>query len=392
MKGAKRMQGFSTDEFRARVARAQTQMAGQGLAALLLTTEPEVRYFSGFLTRFWESPTRPWFLIVPVTGDPVAVIPAIGAPLMARGWLGDIRTWRSPAPEDEGVSLLADTLRDLVGASGRIGVPMGPETHLRMPLADWARLRDAARGLEFCGDGGIMARLRMRKSAAEIDKIAAACAVADRAFARLPEIARPGVSLATVFREFQVLCLREGADWVPYLAGACAPGGYGDVISPAGCDPVETGDILMLDTGVMRDGYFCDFDRNFAIGAPAQAVRDAHARLIGAVDAAAAIARPGITASDLFHAMDRIVTGGAGGSDAGRLGHGLGMQLTEAPSLTAQDRTVIEAGMVLTLEPGIEVMPGRWMVHEENIVIGRDKTTFLSARRGPEIAVIGGGA
>jgi len=164
------------------------------------------------------------------------------------------------------------------------------------------------------------------------------------------------------------------------------------VISPAGPEPVETGDILMLDTGVMRDGYFCDFDRNFAIGAPAQAVRDAHARLIEAVDAAAAIARPGITASDLFHAMDRIVTGGAGGSDAGRLGHGLGMQLTEAPSLTADDRTVIEAGMVLTLEPGIEVTPGRWMVHEENIVIGRDKTTFLSTRRGPEIAVIGGGA
>ncbi len=392
MTGATRMQGFSTDEHRARVARAQTLMAGDGLAALLLTTEPEIRYFSGFLTRFWESPTRPWFLIVPASGDPVAVIPAIGAPLMARGWLDDIRTWRSPAPEDEGVSLLADTLRERVGASGRIGVPMGPETHLRMPLADWARLRDAAAGLEFCGDGGIMTGLRMRKSAAEIDKIAAACAVADRAFARVPEIVRPGVALDTVFREFQVLCLREGADWVPYLAGACAPGGYSDVISPAGPEPVETGDILMLDTGVMRDGYFCDFDRNFAIGAPAQAVRDAHARLIEAVDAAAAIARPGITASDLFHAMDRIVTGGAGGSDAGRLGHGLGMQLTEAPSLTADDRTVIEAGMVLTLEPGIEVTPGRWMVHEENIVIGRDKTTFLSTRRGPEIAVIGGGA
>ena len=71
--------GFETAEFRSRVAKAQTLMAKHGFAAMLLSTEPEVRYFTGYLTRFWESPTRPWFVIVPATGDPIAVIPAIGA-------------------------------------------------------------------------------------------------------------------------------------------------------------------------------------------------------------------------------------------------------------------------------------------------------------------------
>ncbi|MEL6280767.1 MAG: aminopeptidase P family N-terminal domain-containing protein, partial [Pseudomonadota bacterium] len=55
--------GFPAEEFRARVARAQQRMAAADLEALLLTTEPDVRYFTGFLTRFWESPTRPWFLL-----------------------------------------------------------------------------------------------------------------------------------------------------------------------------------------------------------------------------------------------------------------------------------------------------------------------------------------
>jgi Xaa-Pro aminopeptidase len=108
--------------------------------------------------------------------------------------------------------------------------------------------------------------------------------------------------------------------------------------------------------------------------------RDAHARLIDAVDAAAAIARPGTTAAQVFHAMDKIVTGGAGGSDAGRLGHGLGMQLTEGLSLIASDHTVLVPGMVITLEPGIDTGNGRMMVHEEDIAITETGCRFLSPR------------
>ncbi|MEY8842261.1 aminopeptidase P family N-terminal domain-containing protein, partial [Cribrihabitans sp. XS_ASV171] len=67
------MECFAADEYRARLAKAQAMMAEADLAALFLTTEPEIRYFTGFLTRFWESPTRPWFLVVPAQGDPTAV-------------------------------------------------------------------------------------------------------------------------------------------------------------------------------------------------------------------------------------------------------------------------------------------------------------------------------
>ena len=87
-------------------------MAERGIDALLVCTEPEVRYFSGFLTPFWQSPTRPWFLVVPCSGKPVAVIPEIGVPLMSATWLDDIRSWPAPQPEDEGVSLLAEALAE----------------------------------------------------------------------------------------------------------------------------------------------------------------------------------------------------------------------------------------------------------------------------------------
>ena len=66
--------GFEASEYQTRVSRAQVQMNHHKLDALLLTTEPEIRYFTGFLTQFWESPCRPWFLIVPASGLPIAII------------------------------------------------------------------------------------------------------------------------------------------------------------------------------------------------------------------------------------------------------------------------------------------------------------------------------
>ncbi|MDA9891077.1 Xaa-Pro peptidase family protein [Planktomarina sp.] len=374
-------QGFETTEFKARLTGAQSRMNAADLDAILLTTEPDIRYFTGYLTRFWESPCRPWFLVLPRSGDPIAVIPSIGAALMARTWITDIRTWRAPDLEDDGISLLAETLRDL---GPRIGTPSGLQSHLRMPLGDFARL-NAALPQPIGADADILRSLRLVKSEAEIEKIKTACQIATRAFERVPEIARIGQPLAPVFRDFQRLCLDEGADWVPYLAGAAAPGGYGDVISPADDRPLEAGDVLMLDTGLVHDGYFCDFDRNFSVGSPSPDVAAGHSRLIEATYAAFEAARPGATAAELFHVMDKIVTGGAGGSEAGRYGHGLGMNLTEWPSLIPTDHTPLVERMVLTLEPGIELAPGRALVHEENIVIRENGAEWLSQPYGAEM-------
>ena len=381
--------GFQRSEFEARVAKAQRLMTSNGLDALLLTTEPEVRYFTGYLTRFWESPTRPWFLVVPQSGKPIAIIPSIGADLMCSTWIDDVRTWSSPDLADDGVSLLSQALVELAGPKGNAGLPMSHETHLRMPLVDYHRLGANVAPITLRDDAGIMRSLRLIKSPSEIEKIQQACSIAGNAFQTVPKFAHPGTALEDVFREFQISCLQQGADWVSYLAGGAGPDGYTDVISPATQTPLDSGDILMLDTGLVWDGYFCDFDRNFAIGKPSAIASDAHQKLLEAVNEAAQIAKPGVSASDLFHVMNRILTGGESISEAGRLGHGLGMQLTEWPSLIPGDHTVLQEGMVLTLEPGIETRHGRMMVHEENIVITADGVEFLSPLAGSALDICG---
>jgi len=375
------MRGFDTAEFQSRLMAAQAKMQAEGLGAILLTTEADFRYFTGFLTRFWESPSRPWYLVVPVSGKPIAVIPSIGAVPVGRTWISDIRTWSAPDPDDDGVSLLSETLREI---GGPVGVPSQLESHLRMPLHDFDAVK-AKCGVEFTHDHGIVASLRSVKSEAEIEKIAKACGIAGRAFDRMGDIAQIGVPLSRVFRDFQRLLLEEGADCVPYISGGAGPGGYMDVISPASDAPLEHGDVLMLDTGAVWDGYFCDYDRNFAIGDASDVIKDAHTKMIDATMAGLEAAKVGARASDVFGAMAALT---GGGESAGRLGHGLGMQLTEGLSLTSKDHSELKAGMVITLEPGIEVTPGYFLVHEENIVIRDDGPQRLSRFRGPDIEIL----
>lgn len=381
--------GFPESEFAARTRRAQELMADQGLSGLLLMTEPDMRYFSGFHTLFWLSPTRPWFLFVPAQGKPIAVIPEIGAELMRRTWIDDIRTWSAPAPADDGLSLLTELLSPLAERGEQIGIMKGHETALRMPLGDYERLMAGLPGLKVADATGLVRSLRMVKSEAEIEKLAHICAIGSRTFAEVPKMARQGLRFEELFRAFRQEALAQGADDVPYLVGGADQGGYHDVISPPTRRPLAAGDIVMLDTGATWDGYFCDFDRNFAIGRADDLSRRAYDVLWRATEAGIAAARPGVTCRELFHAMRAVIAEmDDQGGDVGRLGHGLGMQLTEWPSHAEFDDTVIRENMVLTLEPSLGYGDGRIMVHEENIVVRAGGARLLSTRAAPELPVI----
>jgi len=383
------MRGFPEAEFAARTEQAQAGMAAAGLGGLLLMTEAEVRYFTGFHTLFWQSPTRPWFVFVPPVGKPVAVIPEIGAELMSSTWLDDIRTWSAPCPDDDGLSLLTELLAPLAQAGKTIGVMKGHETALRMPLGDYERLVAGLPGLSIADATALIRGLRMVKSDREIEKLAHICAIGSRIFASVPELAHEGQPLEDLFRAVRREGLALGADDVPYLVGGADQGGYRDVISPPSRRPLANGDILMLDTGAVWDGYYCDFDRNFAIGTADDASRRAYDVLWRATEAGIDAARTGATCRQLFQTMQAVIAElDDQGGDVGRLGHGLGMQLTEWPSHAAFDHTVLQENMVLTLEPSLSYGDGRIMVHEENIVVRKDGPELLSERAPRDLPVI----
>lgn len=383
--------GFDTAEFEQRTTAIQASMHADNLDVLLFTTEPDVRYYSGFYTQFWQSPTRPWFLLVPSSGKPVAVIPGIGEACMRRTWLDDIRCWSSPHPDDDGVQLLVQTIKELSGNSGRVGMLKGRESSLRMPLHDFDKLCFGLGNVDIIDTTPMVQAQRQVKSEAEIAKISAACNASGGAFDEIASIVKTGDSERQIFQRFKHLCLTHGADDVSYLVGAAGHAGYDDIISPPSDRQTQAGDILILDTGCVVDGYFCDYDRNFALEHSDAATKDAYRTTHAAVDAALAMVRPGVTCADIYTAMQSVLCadGDSKMNNVGRLGHGLGMQLTESPSITSFDHTEMKPGMVMTLEPGLPYGDGKIMVHEENIVIREDGAHLLSKRASAEIPVIG---
>jgi len=381
--------GFQQSEFEQRTARAQAMMARLKVDAMLLTTEPDVRYFSGFFTQFWLSPTRPWFLLVPLEGKPIAVIPSIGVVGMLDTWIDDVRCWTSPQPDDDGISLLTSSILELPKHFGRIGVSLGPESHLRMPAQDFNQLRTNLAATEIIDCSRLLLELCSIKSEAEVEKIKFVCELTSDSFNALPGFARTGDSEREIVQKMRIDLLKRGADNTPYIVSASGPDGYDNIIMGPTDRRLQNGDLLIIDTGTTFDGYYCDFDRNFAFGVASDGARQAYETVFKATDAGFAAVKPGATTSDIWRAMWPILeAGGAEGNDVGRMGHGLGAQLTEWPSITASDDTLLKPGMIMTLEPGMSYEKTKQMVHEENILITESGAIMLSKRAAAELPVI----
>ena len=381
--------GFSQSEFEQRAQKAQRIMNEEKLDAILLTTEPNVRYFSGFLTQFWQSPTRPWFLIVPREGELIAVIPDIGRAGMESTWVNDIRTWASPCPEDDGITLLAQALSEVTMRFGQIGMTLGQESHLRMPANNFKQMTEKISPTEIVDVALHLHRLKKIKSEAEILKIEHICQITSGAFENLPSQIRIGETQRQICLKLRQDILERGGDNSPYLIAGSGSGGYDNIIMGPTESVLENGHVLIIDTGSTFDGYFCDFDRNFAFGDLPEETRRAYDTVYRATDVGIETARPGKTTTDVWQAMWSVLEkGGALGNSVGRMGHGLGMELTEWPSVMPGDDTLLEPGMVLTIEPGMSFAPGKEMVHEENILITEEGARILTRRAPAEMPII----
>jgi Xaa-Pro aminopeptidase len=384
---------FPPEEYRRRVDLTRRRMAEAGIDCLFLTSEKNIRYLAGFHSQTWVSPTRPRYVLLPVAGEPVAVVPTSNVSGMRRtSWIEDVRGWPAPRPADDGISQVVDALAELVGAHGRVAAEIGPEMRVQMPIADLLRIR-AARGRDFVDAGPVIRPVRMVKSALEIARVREIAGVASEAFARLGPRLRPGLTEREVARLLHGLLVELGADTVPYVVPVSGPHGYEQINMGPTDRRLEPGDLLIIDVGATWRGYFCDFDRNFALGRATDEMRAAYAQVFEATEAGLVAAKPGRTAAEVWAAMAAVVDpSGRRDTPVGRMGHGLGLDLTEPPSLAPDDTTVLEPGMVLTLEPSL-TLPGlgglarRLMVHEENIVVTATGCELLT-RRAPSLLPI----
>ena len=380
--------GFSTQEFEQRLIKAQDVMQQYKLDGVLLTTPQNIRYFTGYDSQFWESPTRPWFVIVPASGKPIGIVPEIGESEFKKTWLDDIKTWPSPRPEDEGISIVKSTLEHLTKIHGQIGAEFGKEMAIRMPVKDLFKLKENLHTNIVDGSDAIW-EMRMIKTNTEIERIKKICSIASDAYYDLPSKLNIGDTEREAVNKLKIDIINRGADNVPFMPGISGEGGVSQIVCGPSDRIIEKGDILFIDTGSTFDGYFCDFDRNFAFGSATSEVEKVNEILWNATEAGINAAKPGVSTFDIFNTMNKIISdGNTVGNNVGRLGHGLGLQLTEPPSHRPGDNTLIKENMVLTIEPGMEYAQGKMIVHEENVIIRKDGAELITKRAPKEIPII----
>lgn len=382
---------FTRSEFERRVERACELMTRDKLDGILVTSETNIEYLSGFTTQFaWNTPTRPWYFLLRRNGRGVAVIPEIGlSNWQSTSWVDEVLTWPSPRPENEGLDLLCKVVAQTRRRFGRIGVEMGAESRLGMPAGDFLRLKRMIRPARMADGSPLLSELRLIKSKAEIARIRHICKIAADTFDALPGFLQIGETEKNLVRKFQSDILLRGADKTPYTAIGSGRGGYTSIIAGPTDRRLQSGDIFLIDTGSRYGGYFCDFDRNYAIGKVGDSARRIHDLLYRATDAGIDAARSGNTAADVFTAQAKVLSdAGIELGNVGRFGHGLGKTLTEPPSNKPGDHTPLKPGVVLTIEPSAMFGRGKILVHEENLVVTTDGAELLSRRAPREMVVI----
>jgi Xaa-Pro aminopeptidase len=329
---------------------------------LLVTSEANVRYLTGFRS------TNAALLVEP----------------------GRVRVctdsrYTVAARELEGVEVV-DIGRDLLaGVSALLEGEVAFEAEA-LSVAGLEKLR--AGGASLVAADGLVEKLRAVKDEPELEAIRRAAEVTDEAYLRLtvePFCGRREIDLAWRMRE---LFHELGADdeAFPTIVGS-GPVGALPHAEP-GKRVVQEGDLVVVDAGARIDGYCADCTRTFACGEPPVELRRAYEVCLAAQEAGVAAVRPGAVAGEVDAAARELIeTSEFAGRFGHGLGHGVGVEVHEAPTLRMQSEDVLEAGNVVTIEPGI-YLEGLGGVRIEDLLIVIDEGARVLTKFPKELAFV----
>jgi Xaa-Pro dipeptidase len=385
-----------TDELaadvRARRERFDAELERRGAQAAVIASPESFQYLTGYRSPTWAMKARPMALVVRPGEQALALVNAAEAERVAEAAIAvEPVAYRQPSVvvADGGVELefmasVADQLVGLLGGLGvrRVGLELESHVVPRLSAAALDRLRGAAEPVDV---SRALWTLRLRKSDYEVALLRRAADALAATYDAFAAEARPGQSERELRRLFVACAARAGAEETGYVLVVA---GVGGAILGAATERVwEPGELLLVDSGVSVEGYWADYSRLFAAGAATADQERAYRRVVEAVEAARAAAAPGRTAASVAGAIAAAL--GIPESDTfGRMGHGLGLDLTEPPSLHPDDPTVLERGMTLCLEPNA-VFPGVGsVVAEETVVLREGGVDLLSPPFPASLAVV----
>lgn len=334
-----------------RADRLAERFGERGVDALLVSGFANLRYLTGFIT----------------DNGYCVVGPGIRTIVTDFRYVEQVR---GEAPDWD----LVKGERDLLASIGQVlaerGVErLGFEDH-HLTVRSHTRLLDHVDGAaELVAAGGLVEELRAVKEPRELDAIRAAAALADEVLAGIPERGLVGRTERDVSSELQAEMRRLGAEG-PSFPPIVAAGAHGALPHAVPRDvAIEPDSLVVVDMGSVVDGYCSDCTRTFATGQLDDDAAAAYELVLGAQRSALEAVRAGAACRDV-DAVARDTIGAAGHAEhfGHGLGHGVGLEVHEAPTLGRTAEGSLRVGNVVTVEPGVYV-PGRFGVRIEDLVV-----------------------
>jgi Xaa-Pro aminopeptidase len=338
-------------------------MAKHDLDAAYITRPVSIAYLTGVRVEPYER-----LMALAVRPDRATLIlPAIERENAERAKSdAEIVSWRDG---EDAYRLVNDALEGAV----RLGVE---KEHMTLGVAE--ALRERLHTREMLDVAPEIRRLRRTKSPVELEKLAHAAAITDIATDKILGLLNGGQTELEVASALGGLIGAGGGTLAFETIVLSGPNSALPHGRPSG-RRLQQGDLVLLDFGAAYQGYCADTTRVAVVGGPTERQREIHGLVLAAHDAAIDAVRAGATTGDVDAAARKVIeAAGLGDRFFHRTGHGLGLEAHEDPSLDPGSKTVLEVGMVFTVEPGIYI-PGWGGVRiEDDVVVEADGCRLLT--------------
>lgn len=390
------MRLFERPELQRRAERARELMDRHGLDALLVTGDfsagMNYYYLSGHLPRDYQlNYSRPHVMVLPKDGEPFLWIYGINVEnAKAQSWVDDVRAYDPPFSGEA----LATALKEQGLGAATIGVELGVDQRLFIPLAEYRALEAALPDASFVDAAPVIWQLRMIKSETEVRYITEADRINATALESGFADTSPGDSEVDVARHIGVRMVEAGAVRPPYgqilvvsHAKSRKLGHTSRMLGPLEEFRLEPGDLLFVDSGAVVGGYWGEFNRMAVVGEPSETQRRHHRNIVEIVERSIAEAlRPGVSYRQVIELMvgfyrelgyDEEQFWNYLGPPYMHLCHGIGLASSEPPFVRHDSEDVLETSMVVSCEAYLRD-DGMTYGTESDVLITDDGAEVLS--------------
>ena len=343
--------------YRNRVLKAQKLLAESDYDLMVIFPSSNMLYLSGFSD---EPGERMLFFLVPREGRPVFLAPELyEGQIKQESAFSDLRVWKD---QDDPADLLRRTVAELAPGCANMLVDDGM----------WAlfllMLREVLPEANFSLASQVMAAQRMKKSPDEIHCLEQAGAIADQAFEQAIGLKIEGITELALAAIIEEAMKNRGADGIAFKTLVASGPNSALPHHRAGRRRIEQGDVVILDYGCRVQGYCSDITRTVVCKEAAKEIRAVYEIVERAQERAVQAVRLGIAAQKLDRtAREEIEKAGYGERFIHRTGHGIGLDVHEAPYITEGNLLELQEGMAFSVEPGI-YLPGQFGIRIEDIV------------------------